>query len=117
MVVQSLDGHPSKIKQKITTQIGKKIADNADGMDELIKFLDTIYGKDDMVDVWEKYKSFSSLCRKSDQEVTDFLPQWEMSDQKLKTSGCEYPDNNTGSQTIRRCPFELDRDKISFNWR
>ena len=39
-VVYRLD---SKLKEKVVTQIGDKIIDNADGIKELLAFLDTIY--------------------------------------------------------------------------
>ena len=32
MVVYRLEGHPSRIKEKISTQIGEKLIDNADGI-------------------------------------------------------------------------------------
>ena len=36
------------------TQIGDKITDNEDGIKELLAFLDNIYDKDEMADVWDK---------------------------------------------------------------
>ena len=59
-VVYRLQGDPSRIKEKIVTQIGDKLKDNADGIKELIKFLDTIYNKDDMADAWDRYVEFAS---------------------------------------------------------
>ena len=43
MVVHRLDGHPSRIKEKIVTNIGSSLVGNADGVKELIKFLDSVY--------------------------------------------------------------------------
>ena len=53
MVVHRLDGHSSRIKEKIVTKIGTSLVDNADGIAKLIEFLDTVYGLDEMADVWE----------------------------------------------------------------
>ena len=92
LVVQCLDGDPSKIKEKIVSQIGDTLIGNAAGIEALITFLDSIYGKDDMSDIWEKYKAFSTHCRKPDQDIVDFLSNWEMSYHKLKTGGCTYSD-------------------------
>ena len=58
VVVYRLEGHPSRIKEKISTQIGDKLEDNENGITELIKFLDTIYTKDHMADAWEKFCEF-----------------------------------------------------------
>ena len=63
MVVNRLDGHPSGVKEKIVTQIGSVIEGKEDGIEQLIKFLDGIYDKDDMADTWEKFKDFSGLVR------------------------------------------------------
>ena len=48
VVVYSLDGHPSGIKEKIQVGIGSKLEDNEEGMEELIGFLDGIYLQDEM---------------------------------------------------------------------
>ena len=96
MVVHRLDGHPSRIKEKIVTKIGSSLEGNADGIKELITFLDSIYGVDEMANVWERYKAFSSHARKPNQDINEFLPDWEMCYQKLKTSGCDYPDTILG---------------------
>ena len=42
MVVYRLEDHPSRIKEKIDTQIGNSLIDNKDGIKELISFLDGI---------------------------------------------------------------------------
>ena len=100
MVVHYLDGHPSRIKEKIVAKIGPKLVDNEDGVKELLTFLDSVYGVDDMANVWDRYKSFSSHARKPNQDINEFLPDWEMCYQKLKTSGCEYPDTILGLKLL-----------------
>ena len=92
IVIYYLDGHPSRIKEKIVTKIGDDLIGKEDGIDLLLKFLDTIYGKDDMADVWDKYKLFSNYQRKQNEDIVNFLPNWEMCYQKLKATGCEYSD-------------------------
>ena len=61
VVVYSLDGHPLGIKEKIQIRIGKKLKENEQGIDELIKFLDEIYLIDDMLETWIKYKLFQMV--------------------------------------------------------
>ena len=51
-----LEKHPSGILEKIDTAIGDRIIDKKDGLDQLIAYLDTIYGEDEMADAWNKYK-------------------------------------------------------------
>ena len=92
MVVYRLEGHPSNIKDKIMNQIGEKLKGNKDGIKELITFLDGIYGKDNMADVWDKFIEFSTFSRKQDQDVATFMSEWTNVYHKLKTTGCVYPD-------------------------
>ena len=91
-VVYRLEGHPSRIKEKIITQIGEKLQDNADGIKELLAFLDKIYTKDDMADAWDKFCAFNSLTKKPDQDMDIFIAEWENSYHKAKKVGCEYSD-------------------------
>ena len=100
MVIYHLDGHPSGIKDKIVTQIPEDQLQSEDGIKYLIAFLDTIYSIDDMADVWDKYKTFSNHHRRSEQEISDFLPNWEMAYQKLKATGCECSDSIHGLKLL-----------------
>ena len=102
MVVYHLDGHPSRIKEKILTQIGDKLQGDGtvDGITVLLNFLGTIYCKDDMADVWDKCKTFSTHCWKPNEDISNFLPDWEMSYFKLKATGCEYSDAILGLKLL-----------------
>ena len=75
MVVYRLDGHPSRIKEKVNTQLGSKLKDNADGIKELIAFFDTIYSKDDMADAWDKFSEFSNFVKASGQSMSEFIAE------------------------------------------
>ena len=92
LVVYRLEGHPSRIKEKIITQLGDKLQDNDDGIRDLLTFLDTIYTKDDMADAWDKFSEFSCFNKKSDQSMSDFIAEWENCYYKLKKVGCDYSD-------------------------
>ena len=91
-VVYRLEGHPSRIKEKILTQLGDKLQDNENGIKELIDFLDKIYNKDDMADAWDKFSEFASFTKKPDQNMDLFISEWENSYHKAKKVGCVYSD-------------------------
>ena len=74
-VVYRLEGDPSRIKEKIVTQIGDKLKGNAEGIKELLAFLDTIYSKDEMADAWDRYVEFSSASRKTEQSMVEFISE------------------------------------------
>ena len=92
MVVYRLDGHPSRIKEKVNTQLGSKLKGNEDGIKELIDFLDTIYSKDDMADAWDKFSEFSNFVKASDQSMSEFIAEWENYYHRMKNVECEYSD-------------------------
>ena len=57
--------------------MGDKLIGNENGVDDLIAFMDGIYKKDDMANVWRKYSEFTDLKRKKNQEMDEFLSEWK----------------------------------------
>ena len=100
MVVYYLDGHPSGVKEKIVTQISDKSIDKEDGVDELIKFFDEIYGKDEMADAWDRFKDFTSCVRKEDQSIADFIAEWDNCYHRLRKVNCQYTDTVLGFKLL-----------------
>ena len=92
VVVYGLEGHPSGIKEKITTKIGKDIEDAPDGIKKLVEYLDTIYKKDEMADAWTKYKNFQKVSRADNININDFIAEFEKEYLLAKTAGCEFSD-------------------------
>ena len=91
VVVYNLDGHPSRIKEKIVLNIGDQIKDSDDGNAKLIEYLDKIYKVDDMADAWAKYKNFQRISRTDMVAINDFIAEFEEYI-LAKTAGCEYND-------------------------
>ena len=92
MVVYRLEGHPSRIKEKITTQIGDKLEDNDEGINRLLEFLANIYEKDSMADAWDKYIAFEAIEKKEEEDIIKFIADWENGYYKMEAAGCQYTD-------------------------
>ena len=92
MVVYRLEGHPSRIKEKITTQIGDKLEDNDEGINRLLEFLANIYEKDSMADAWDKYIAFEAIEKKEEEDIIEFIADWENGYYKMEAAGCQYTD-------------------------
>ena len=92
MVVYRLEGHPSRIKEKITTQLGDELEDNEDGIARLLEFLAKIYEKDSMADAWDRYTAFESFEKKEGVDMSEFVADWENEYYKMEVAGCQYPD-------------------------
>ena len=94
LVVYKLEGHPSGIKEKITTALDEKLVDNENGIMDLIEYLDSIYLEDEMADAWEKYKLFEDFqYNDKSMSMAEFIAQWETKQKIAKTAGCEYSDS------------------------
>ena len=92
LVVYKLEDHESKIKEKITTQIGDQLEGKEDGIDVLLNFLKNIYDVDDMGDAHKKYVDFRGRTRKQGESVTQYITEWENLYHKAKNAGCALPD-------------------------
>ena len=100
VVVYNLDGHPSRIKEKIVLNIGDQIKDDADGVKKLIAYLDTIYKVDDMADAWAKFKNFQTISRNDSVTINDFIADFEKEYMLAKAAGCEYNDTILGFRLL-----------------
>ena len=103
VVVYHLEGHPSGIQDKIDTAIGDKIQDKEDGLEELLKYLDTIYAEDDMTTAWTSYKRFVRLVKSKEQQVTEFIADFEKEYKKAKECGCVFSDTVLAFCLLEAC--------------
>ena len=103
VVVYHLEGHQSGIQDKIDTAIGDKIQDNEDGLEELLKYLDTIYAEDDMTTAWTSYKRFVRLVKTKGQQVTEFIAEFEKEYKKAKDCGCVFSDTVLAFCLLEAC--------------
>ena len=92
LIVYRLEGHSSNIKEKIVENFGDNLVDNANGIDDLLNFLETIYGEDDMVDTYMKYVEFKNKKRKKSENIQSFIADWENSYAKCRNAKCDLPD-------------------------
>ena len=92
MVVYRLEGHPSRIQEKISTQLGDELENNEEGITQLLDFLAKIYEKDSMADAWEKYVAFENQKKKDGEEMSEFVADWENEYYKMEAGGCQLPD-------------------------
>ena len=91
-VVFYLGKQKNQIKDKIMTAIGDKLTNNKDGLEELIKFLKTIYSSDEMADSYEKYVNFEKRVRKKEEKLQEFIADWENLYNKTENKGCKIAD-------------------------
>ena len=112
VVVYYLEGHPSGIQDKIDSNLGNQIIEKEDGLDKLIAYLDTIYGVDDMMDAWRKYKEFVQLKKMRDQPINEFIAVFNAKYMKAKESGCEFSDTVLAFNLLESCKLSETDEKF-----
>ena len=112
MVVYKLENHPSRIQEKITTQMGDKLIDNEKGIDLLIEFLEGIYKKDSMADAWEKYTTFEKFRFDNKIILKQFIADWENKYHQLKNEGCAYSDMILAFKLLDSCKLSAVDQKF-----
>ena len=112
MIVYKLENHPSRIQEKITTQLGDQLEDNENGIDVLLEFLERIYQKDSMADAWEKYVTFEKFKFDNKISMKQFLADWENQYHKLKNVGCEYSDMILAFKLLDSCKLSAVDEKF-----
>ena len=109
VILYHLEGHPSRIQEKIETALGSEIVDQEDGVDKLMKYLDSIYAEDDLTDAWIKYKKFVRLKKSEDQPITEFIAEFERTYMKAKESGSDFSDLVLAFNLLEACSLtEID---------
>ena len=102
-VVFYLGKQKNQIKDKIMTAIGDKLTNNKDGLEELIKFLKTIYSSDEMADSYEKYVNFEKRVRKKEEKLHEFIADWENLYNKTESKGCKIADMVLAFKLLKAC--------------
>ena len=103
VILYNLEGHPSGIQEKIDTALGDEIVDKEDGLEKVIKYLDTIYAEDEMTEAWTKYKQFIRLRKKEKQSITEFIAEFEKTYAKAKTRGTSCFDTTLAFKLLEAC--------------
>ena len=67
------------------------------------RYLDSIYGEDEMTDAWNKYTDFVRLKKEKEQSVTEFIAEFEGKYIKAKESGCELSDTVLAFNLLKAC--------------
>ena len=112
VVVYHLDKHPSGIQDKIDTALGDKIVDKDDGMTQLLAYLDGIYGEDDMMEAWKKYKDFVRLKKGKDEPINEFIAVFESQYMKAKQSGSDFSDIVLAFNLLEACMLSETDEKF-----
>ena len=90
------------IKEKVFTQINLDDLKKEDGLDKLIKFLDTHLKKDELTDSIEKFEEFEDFQRIEGQSVSEYIALFEFKYRKIEKYNMKLPSEILAFKLIRR---------------
>ena len=71
------ENDPSGIRDKVFNELKLENLSQDDGIDTLIKYLDKLFKRDELSEVYERYTVFDRYERESNQKVDDFILEFE----------------------------------------
>ena len=82
----------SQIRDKVFAEIELSKLKLDDGLETLIKYLDTQFAKDDLTETYERYIDFERCKRESNQKINDFILEYEKKHNALAKKKAQYPE-------------------------
>ena len=68
---------PSNIRDKVFNELNLDDLEKDDGADQLLKYFDKLFGRDDLTVMYEKYIDFDRCKRKKGQKINEFILEFE----------------------------------------
>ena len=83
--------HP--MKERLDDEIGTEIVDNERGMELLIKTLETIYGADEVLESYFRFRDLELKQRSVGQDILEYISEWESLYLRAKDKGVTLQEN------------------------
>lgn len=83
--------HASRIRQKVFDNVEIKDLKKADGLKELMTYMDTVLEKDKLALQWERWREWESKSRASDQSMEEYIRQYDELCSNLDKSSLTLP--------------------------
>ena len=94
------DSH--QIREKVFNQISLDDLKKENGLDTLIKFMDTHLKKDELTDSVEKYEDFEDLQRAENQSVNEYIQSFDAKYRKLEKLNIKLPAEVLAFKLLKR---------------
>ena len=78
-------------REKVLSQLSLEDLKQENGLEILIKFLDSFFGNDEISDALEKYEDFENFQRADNQSIRDFIACFDMKYRKLEKLNINLP--------------------------
>ena len=112
VVALSLPEDETNIKEKVFDEIPLEDLKTADGLIILLRFLDKLLGKDDLVDSFEKYDDFEKFERKPGQPINEYLSSFEWKYRKIENKSMKLPPEVLAYRLIKKANISREEKLI-----
>ena len=82
------------------------------GVDTFLAYLKTNYGKDELIDVLDRYKSFRDYQRVTGQSIGDYCAGFEQRVNRIKSKGVTLPPEVLAFELIRNARITSEEEKL-----
>ena len=93
------------LKEKLETEMQGKTKDT-DGVDQLLKILDAMFGEDELTETFLDFKLWISKTRATGQDILEYAIDWETLYNKIKQRGIEIPEVPRALMFLMTCNME-----------
>ncbi|XP_057310466.1 uncharacterized protein LOC130648431 [Hydractinia symbiolongicarpus] len=83
----------TQVRDKVFSEISIADLNKEDGIDTLIAFMDNLFKKDELTDMYEHYTNFDRYKRKSDETIESYIIEFEKLYNKTKKFDMGLPDS------------------------
>ena len=90
-IVIALSIKDTATRENVLSQLSLEDLKQENGLEILIKFLDSFFGKDEISDALEKYEDFENFQRADNQSIRDFIACFDMKYRKLEKLNINLP--------------------------
>ena len=90
-IVIALSIKDTATRENVLSQLSLEDLKQENGLEILINFLDSFFGKDEISDALEKYEDFENFQRADNQSIRDFIACFDMKYRKLEKLNINLP--------------------------
>ena len=103
----------SPIKEQVMENCAEDDLKKATGVkDCFLKFLETVYGKDDLCDTLEKYKDFRDFKKTDGMSMQEYITSFIQKHSKVAKKGLKFPNEILAFELIRNANISKDEEKL-----
>ena len=79
----------NKLKERLEQEVGERVIDNEDGVKLILDLLETIYGSDEVLECYLRFRDLETKQRQVGPDVLDYVGEWEVAYGCAKDRGVE----------------------------